>query len=282
MTALLDPAPRADLPPRDDSLPADWPVDAAFSTSDVSATPHERSGYRRAHGSDPVAIIGALAVGLATIAAFATMNPRFKANDKREPTVVTLMELPDEPPPPAPPPSEPPPPDAPPPVARIVAPTPMVALPERPVLSAPPAVQPAATPAPPRPTPAVAPPAPENLGDLTARVTFRPTMRIPRESQRLREEGTVLLSVLLSPEGRVIDISLARSCGFPRLDRAALEYVRDWRWSPFLKNGQPVMVRGMVPIEIRGPRGGGRGRGGHGRRHDRFDDDRPPQVGDPV
>lgn len=277
MTALLDPAPRADLPPRDDSLPADWPVDAAFSTSDVSAAPYERSGYRRAHGSDPIATIGALAVGLATIAAFATMNPRFKANDKREPTVVTLMELPDEPPP-APPPSEPPPPDAPPPVARIVAPTPVIALPERPVLSAPPAAQPVAAPAPPRPAPAVAPPAPENLGDISARVVFKPPKpQLPRETRRLHEEGTVQLALLLTMEGRVGEISVARSSGFPRLDRTALEWVRDWRWSPFMQNGKPVMVRGFISIDFRGPRPHGRrGRGS------RLDDDQLDQAGDPV
>jgi periplasmic protein TonB len=43
-------------------------------------------------------------------------------------------------------------------------------------------------------------------------------------------------------------VSVARSSGFDRLDKAALDAVRRWRWSPTLRDGAPVSVRGTVDI----------------------------------
>jgi protein TonB len=242
-------------------------------------TPVERSAYRRSRGADPVATIGALALGLATVGAFAWMNPVFVKKDKREATIVAMLELPDDPPPAAE--TPPPPPDAsPPPQPAVVAPVPMVALATAPTIAAPPPVPQPAPPAPkaaPGPGPAVIAKGPENVGDLSAQVVFRKPIRVPLESRRAHEEGIVVLTVLLSVDGRVADISVASSSGFPRLDRAALEAVADWRWSPLVRSGQPVMVRGMVRIPFIRERGDGRGgRGGHGRRHHGDRDGGPP------
>ncbi len=190
------------------------------------------------------------------------------------------MELPDDPPPAA---EEPPRPqqDVPPPQPAIVAPVPVVALPVAPVIAAP-----APVPQPAPPTPKAAAPAataniakgPENIGDMSAQVVFRRPIRVPFESRRAHEEGVVLLSILLGIDGRVSDISIASSSGFPRLDRAALEAVRDWRWSPLVRNGNLVMVRGNVRIPFIRERGGPGGRGDrdgpnghHGPRGDRDD-----------
>lgn len=238
----------------------------------------ERSAYRRSRGGDSVATIAALLVGLMTVGAFALIHPTFAAKEKREPTVVTLLSLPEDPPPAdAPPPEQ----DAPPPRAEVAAPVPLVAVPQQPVLQAPPVVAPVAQPAPPRPAPAAPAPvakAPENLGELAAKVVFAKPLKYPLDSRRLREEGVVVLSVLLAVDGRVSDISVARSSGFPRLDRAALDGVRDWRWSPLVRDGNPVMVRGVVTIPFVLQRGGGRhGRGGHD--HDRDRDRHRDQDG---
>jgi len=288
MNAHFEPALSAEPRPHDEPPRTEEPAISLSIPASEPDIPYERSSYRRARGGDPVATAGALLLGLGTVIAFATLHPSFVVKEKRQPTIVVLNELPDDPPPAPPPEAPPPPPDAPPPEARIVAPTPVIALPERPVLAAPPAAQPVVAPAPRPAEPTVAPRAPESLGDISARVVFKPPMpRPPRESQRLHEEGTVLLAVLLGIDGRVADISVARSSGYPRLDRTALDWVRDWRWSPFLQDGTPVMVRGMVPIGFQGPRHGGRGGRHGGRRHDRdgddrFDDGGPGPVGDPI
>lgn len=72
--------------------------------------------------------------------------------------------------------------------------------------------------------------------------------RYPQESRRKREQGTVLLLVLLAADGRVADVSISQSSGFDRLDKAALAAVRHWRWSPTRRGGAAVMVRGLVEI----------------------------------
>ena len=72
--------------------------------------------------------------------------------------------------------------------------------------------------------------------------------RYPYESRRLKEQGTVVLDVLLGPDGRVERIAVRTSSGHARLDKAALDAVRRWRWSPMLRDGQAVAVRGLVEI----------------------------------
>lgn len=240
--------------------------DMGFRTQ--RAAPAERSAYRRPRGQDPIATAAALAlVGLAG-SAFVYMSPIFVKKQVPAPTVVPLLSLPDDPP------SEQPraePDQAVPPAAALVTPPPQVVLPQ---LAAPQIAQvEVAKPAPPAPQLAVAPPAPaprgpENLGEISAKMISARPPRYPMDSRRAREQGTVVLSVLLSAEGRVSDIGVARSSGFPRLDRAALDAVRDWRWSPLMRDGNPVMARGIVtiPFILQGGddrRGGGRRRRDH-------------------
>lgn len=70
----------------------------------------------------------------------------------------------------------------------------------------------------------------------------------PYESRRKKEQGTVRLRLLLGPDGRVETLSVASSSGFPRLDKAALEAVRRWRWTPTLRNGKAVEILGFLEI----------------------------------
>jgi protein TonB len=62
------------------------------------------------------------------------------------------------------------------------------------------------------------------------------------------EQGTVVLSVVVSEQGSVSDISIFRSSGSERLDHAALRAVRRWRWSPTFRDGSAVLVQGLVKI----------------------------------
>lgn len=75
----------------------------------------------------------------------------------------------------------------------------------------------------------------------------------PVASRRNREQGVVLLELVVGIDGRVEELSVKRSSGFENLDRAALVAVRRWRWSPTVINQQAVRVRGVVriPFELR-------------------------------
>lgn len=103
----------------------------------------------------------------------------------------------------------------------------------------------AAPPAPPRPAPVAAP---MDAGDLASRVLDATPPSYPMMSRRLREQGVVVLLLLVDERGRVAEISVRDSSGFHRLDKAARDAVRRWRWSPTLVDGQPVKVRGLVEI----------------------------------
>jgi periplasmic protein TonB len=98
------------------------------------------------------------------------------------------------------------------------------------------------------PMPPPAPEGPVRVTDLDAKAITVVHPKYPIESRRRREQGTVVLAVTLAADGSVETVSVARSSGFDRLDKAALDAVRRWRWSPTLRDGAPVSVRGTVDI----------------------------------
>ena len=102
-----------------------------------------------------------------------------------------------------------------------------------------------------------APPAPPAIsvgsgivqgGDLGTQMIAGKPPRYPVESRRKREQGTVLLALTLGLDGAVESLSIAQSSGFARLDNAARDAVRGWRWKPVMRDGQPVRVKGVVEI----------------------------------
>ncbi|WP_332813547.1 energy transducer TonB, partial [Ramlibacter sp.] len=108
---------------------------------------------------------------------------------------------------------------------------------------APPIAAPMAAPAPaPAPAPPAPPaPAPVNLPMVDAdyaanEEAFRP----PAISRRLGEYGTVLLRVTVGVNGTATRVELARSSGYERLDKAALEGARKLKFRPATRNGVPV------------------------------------------
>src|SRR5881397_3603772 len=68
----------------------------------------------------------------------------------------------------------------------------------------------------------------------------------PPEARAARISGVVILQVTVSEAGDVSDARTLR--GHPLLDGAAVEAVRQWRYSPTLLNGEPVPVIATVSI----------------------------------
>ena len=64
----------------------------------------------------------------------------------------------------------------------------------------------------------------------------------------MREEGTVLLRVLVDRGARAGEVRVDASSGSSRLDRAAVEAVRRWRFVPAHRGGEPVAGWVVVPI----------------------------------
>ena len=77
----------------------------------------------------------------------------------------------------------------------------------------------------------------------------------PPASLRAREQGTVLLRVLVDPSGVPQRVEIARSSGYARLDTAARDSVLRARFRPVMRDGAAVSAWGIVPIAFRLDRG---------------------------
>jgi len=77
-----------------------------------------------------------------------------------------------------------------------------------------------------------------------------PAPTYPPVSRRTREQGKVLLRVLVSPAGLVEQIEIQTSSGFTRLDDAALDAVRRWKFQPARSGNQSVAGWALVPINF--------------------------------
>jgi periplasmic protein TonB len=70
----------------------------------------------------------------------------------------------------------------------------------------------------------------------------------PLLSRRNREAGQVRLRVLVSADGRAESLKIQVSSGYPRLDMAASEAVRGWRFTPARQAGRNIAGWVEVPI----------------------------------
>jgi protein TonB len=78
-----------------------------------------------------------------------------------------------------------------------------------------------------------------------------PWPRYPPAALRRRESGTVLVRVEVDTSGRPAGVALEQRSGSRELDRAALEAVREWRFQPAQRDGQPVPGSLVIPIDFR-------------------------------
>jgi len=77
-----------------------------------------------------------------------------------------------------------------------------------------------------------------------------PIPRYPAQSRRLREEGVVVLRVLIDERGQACNIEIESSSGYARLDNAAKEAVARAAFRPYLEDGKPRPALVLIPIEF--------------------------------
>jgi protein TonB len=70
----------------------------------------------------------------------------------------------------------------------------------------------------------------------------------PAAAIRASEQGTTALELCIDAHGRVTSANLARSSGHPRLDEAALKWVREARYAPAMVDGAAQPLCGH-PVE---------------------------------
>jgi TonB family protein len=75
----------------------------------------------------------------------------------------------------------------------------------------------------------------------------------PQYSEEARKaglQGTVLLKIVVDPDGKPTDPKVLRSLGLG-LDEQAIVAVNNWQFQPGVKDGQPVPVQAQVEVNFR-------------------------------
>jgi len=70
----------------------------------------------------------------------------------------------------------------------------------------------------------------------------------PPEAGRARIEGAVVLMAVIGTDGSIKDVRV--ESGLPILVQAAIDAVRQWRYKPYLIDGEPVEVDSRITINF--------------------------------
>jgi len=100
------------------------------------------------------------------------------------------------------------------------------------------------------PPPAQRPVPPRRVGGdiLPPRRTVFVAPVYPPAARAARVEGTVVIDAVIDVNGLVRDVTVLTS--IPLLDRAALEAVQQWRYTPTRLNGEAIAVRMTVSVRF--------------------------------
>jgi TonB family protein len=86
--------------------------------------------------------------------------------------------------------------------------------------------------------------------DSPPRVLYKREPAYTEEARAARVQGTVVLTLTITEQGRAEDIRVARSLD-PGLDRQAIEAIEDWQFAPATKNGTPVRIASTIEVNFR-------------------------------
>ena len=205
----------------------------------------------------------ATALGLHVLLVMLVISGMFEHVHKEieiPPVIIELIQAKKlEPPPPRPEPKKPEPPKPPKPEPvkpeppkvveqRPEPPKPEPAKPASPAPEPPPKPAPAPAPAPepvvkpaPPPAPAPAPTPAKSSSGSSAQYVGSCEAPYPTMSKRMNEKGTVVVKVLVKSDGTAGDVELKSSSGYPRLDQAWLEAIKNCRFTSSTgSDGKPI------------------------------------------
>ena len=85
-----------------------------------------------------------------------------------------------------------------------------------------------------------------SAGIMAGNILVKTRPEYPAEALAARIQGTVVLQATISMEGAVKDLKVIS--GPVALYQAALDAVKNWRYKPFLLNGEPVEVGTQINV----------------------------------
>ena len=77
-----------------------------------------------------------------------------------------------------------------------------------------------------------------------------PAPEYPTMAEKRGYQGTVILDVLVTKDGKAESIQLAKSSGYEILDRAAIEGVKEWLFRPAKRGNELVDAWVKIPIKF--------------------------------
>ncbi len=87
-------------------------------------------------------------------------------------------------------------------------------------------------------------------GVSAPRALQTPDPEYSEEARKAKYQGTVVLWLIVDPNGNPQQVKVARSLGMG-LDQKAVEAVRHWKFEPAMKDGRPVAVQINVEVNFR-------------------------------
>jgi TonB family protein len=87
-------------------------------------------------------------------------------------------------------------------------------------------------------------------GVSSPRLVYKLEPQYSEEAREAKLQGSVVLAIVVSADGFVQNVQLRRGLG-RGLDENAMEAIRQWQFSPALKDGQPVPVAATVEVNYR-------------------------------
>jgi protein TonB len=91
-----------------------------------------------------------------------------------------------------------------------------------------------------------------DVARLVASVEYvrEPEPRYPPQSRKLREQGLVVLRVMIDERGDACDVQIETSSGHERLDAAAREAIARAEFRPYVEDGVARRAVVLIPIEF--------------------------------
>src|ERR1700688_4733253 len=86
-------------------------------------------------------------------------------------------------------------------------------------------------------------------GVSAPKAIYSPDPEYSEEARKVKHMGTVVLWLVVGPDGKPRDIKVLRTLGLG-LDEKAIEAVKNWRFEPALKDGKPVAVQINVEVNF--------------------------------
>lgn len=95
---------------------------------------------------------------------------------------------------------------------------------------------------------------PQTPPKFDAAYLLNPKPAYPSMSRRLGEEGRVMLWVMVEADGVPSKVEVRTGSGHARLDQAAVDAVRNWKFVPARRGSEPVSAPVIVPLSFTLPR----------------------------